>query len=87
MEGRFFEPDEKICLILDNVKYAKLRKLPEFSTRHEDDRFMGSLSNELIYHDMPHARQWADQFEEGIKAYGVSDEQIKRYKDVDYSTM
>ena len=30
MVGRFFEPDEKICLIFDNVNYDKLRELPEF---------------------------------------------------------
>ena len=30
MVGRFFEPDEKICLIFDNVYYDKLRELPEF---------------------------------------------------------
>ena len=30
---------------------------------------------------MPRAREWADTFEEGIKAYGFSADQIRRYKD------
>ena len=37
MEGRFFEPDDKICLIFDNVKYDKLRELPEFSKKKLDE--------------------------------------------------
>ena len=36
---------------------------------------------------MPHARQWADEFEEGIKAYGINTDQIQRFRDVDYKTM
>ena len=36
---------------------------------------------------MPHAREWADEFHEGIKAYGFSEEQIFRYKDVDFKTL
>ena len=36
---------------------------------------------------MPHARQWADEFEEGIKAYGINEDQIQRFKDADFSTM
>ena len=36
---------------------------------------------------MPRAREWADDFEEGIKAYGISADQIQRYKDVDVHTM
>ena len=44
---------------------------------------MNSLRNELHYADMPRAREWADTFEEGIKAFGFSAEQIKRYKDSD----
>ena len=40
-----------------------------------------------MYPDIPYAREWADDFEEGIKAYGFSDDQIKRYSDVDYDTM
>ena len=47
MAGRFFEPDEKICLIFDCVNYDKLRKIHEFETKQ----------------DMPHARVWADEFE------------------------
>ena len=31
MIGRFFEPEDKICLIFDNEHYEKLRELPEFS--------------------------------------------------------
>ena len=40
-----------------------------------------------MYNDMPHATQWADEFEEGIKEYGFSPEQIQRYKDFDYATI
>ena len=93
MVGRFFEPDEKICLIFDNVKYEKLRELPEFSERHDSrvaerlGSHMTSLANEFIYPDMPCARKWADEFEEGIKAYGFNADQIHRYKDVDFSTI
>ena len=47
MVGRFFEPDEKICLIFDCVKYDKLRELPEFAERHRDNDGMGSLRNEF----------------------------------------
>ena len=36
---------------------------------------------------MPQARKWADEFEEGIKAYGFSTEQIYRYKDIDENIM
>ena len=32
---------------------------------------------------MPRAREWADEFEVGIKEYGFSADQICRYKDVD----
>ena len=73
MVGRYFEPDEKICIIIDNVNYEKLRELPEFDNQ--------------LYKDMPQAREWADTFEEGIKAYGFSANQIQRYKDVDFNTM
>ena len=48
---------------------------------------MGSLQNELMYADMPRAREWADTFEEGIKAYGFGEDQIYRHKDVDNDTM
>ena len=87
MVGRFYEPDDKICLIFDNVNYDKLRELSEFSSSHADEHDMSTLRNKPFYHDMPHARQWADEFEEGIKAYGISEEQIQRYKDVDWDTM
>ena len=70
MVGRFFEPDEKICLIFDNVKYDKLRELPEFAE----------------YHDMPEAREWADAFEQGIKGYGFNEDQIYRHRDADYNS-
>ena len=56
MVGRFFEPDEKICIIIDNVDYAKLRELPEFSVWHK----YGSLANTFDYPDMPCAKEWAD---------------------------
>ena len=36
---------------------------------------------------MPNARVWANEFEEGIKAYGFSEDQIHRYTDVDADTM
>ena len=65
MVGRFYEPDEKICLIFDCVRYHKLREIPD-----------------LYYRDMPRAREWADEFEEGIKAYGINEEQIQRHRDV-----
>ena len=58
MMGRFFEPDEKICLIFDNVHYGKLRQIEEFSWKHNPK--MRSLKNELRYADMPCAREWAD---------------------------
>ena len=36
---------------------------------------------------MPRAREWADEFEDGIKKYGFSADQIQRYNDVDWDTM
>ena len=36
-----------------------------------------------MYPDMPRAREWANEFEEGIKAFGFSSEQIQRYSDQD----
>ena len=48
---------------------------------------MKTLRNELLYADMPKAREWADTFEEGIKAYGISADQIQRYNDTDTATM
>ena len=36
---------------------------------------------------MPQAREWANTFEEGIKAFGFSAEQIHLYKDADDNTM
>ena len=36
---------------------------------------------------MPRYREWADEFEEGIKQYGISADQIKRYSNVDWSTL
>ena len=61
MVGRFYEPEEKICLIFDNVYYDKLRELPWFAKKYytEDNRW-GSLHNEYHHHDMPRAREWAD---------------------------
>ena len=40
-----------------------------------------------MYADMPRAREWTDQFEEGMKAYGINANQIHRYSDVDLNTM
>ena len=40
-----------------------------------------------MYPDLPRAREWADTFEKGIKAYGFSEEQIQRHKDADWPTM
>ena len=76
MVGRFFEPDERICLIFDNVSYDKLRELPEFAKRRSYVDKHDPLHNTYYYADMPKAREWADEFEEGIKAYGFSAEQI-----------
>ena len=36
---------------------------------------------------MPQARKWADDFEQGIKAYGFNEEQIHRHKDSDDNTI
>ena len=36
---------------------------------------------------MPRAREWADEFEQGIKAYGINEDQIQRYSDSDIHTM
>ena len=36
---------------------------------------------------MPRAREWANEFEEGIKAYGFSEDNIKHYIGVDRDTM
>ena len=36
---------------------------------------------------MPIAREWADEFEQGIKNYGISAEQIQRYSDSDSDTV
>ena len=47
MVGRFYEPDEKICIIIDNVNYDKLREIPEFAKRHDDFAILGCLRNEL----------------------------------------
>ena len=80
MVGRFYEPDEKICIIFDNVNYDKLREIPEFSKRHDNAANLGPLANEFHYHDIPLAREWADTFEEGIKAYGFSEEKTHRHK-------
>ena len=66
MVGRFYEPDEKICLIFDCVSYDQLRELPEFAGRWPDSKAYGSLANELQCHDMPFGRLWADDFEQGI---------------------
>ena len=35
---------------------------------------------------MPRAKVWADEFEEGIKAFGFSPENIFRHSDADYET-
>ena len=72
MVGHYFKPDEKICIIMDCVRYDKLRELPEFTKRHPDLEIWGPLRNEIMYPDMPKAREWADEFEEGIKSYGLS---------------
>ena len=59
---------------MDCVRYDKLRQLPEFAKRFGDDgENYGSVQNEIMYTDMPKAREWADEFEEGIKKYGFSD--------------
>ena len=60
MEGRFFEPVEKICLIFDNVSYDKLRELPDFAQRWPDEEYCGSNRNQFQYADMPRAKEWAN---------------------------
>ena len=45
MVGRFYEPDDKICLIFSNEHYSKLRELPEFADIYKDDAVYGSLRN------------------------------------------
>ena len=47
----------------------------------------GSLRNELVYTDMPKAREYANEFEEGIKGYNISPEQIIRHSNFDSFTM
>ena len=49
MEGRFYEPTEKICLIFSNEHYDELRELREFENSY--------------FEDMPYAKEWADEFE------------------------
>lgn len=63
MIGRFFEPDDKICIIIDNENYDKLREIPEFKKRQVINR------DKFFYADMPQAREWANEFEERIKDY------------------
>ena len=60
MVGRFYEPDDKICLIFDNEHYEKLRELPAFSRRHRNGSSIESLDSPLMYADMPCSREWAD---------------------------
>ena len=60
MVGRFFEPDDKICLIFSNVNYDQLRELLEYAERWPDEAKYGALQNEFEYADMPQARKWAD---------------------------
>ena len=36
---------------------------------------------------MPEAREWADTFEEGIKGFGFSEDQIYRHTNADFDTM
>ena len=80
MVGRFFEPDEKICLIFDNVHYDTLRERPEFSYKYPEG-YGPYFTNIDMYPDLPQARVWADTFEEGIKAFDFRDDQVHRYKD------
>ena len=56
MVGRYFEPDEKICLIIDNSIYDKLRELDEFNKSWDDDERFGSVRSKPMYGDMPRAR-------------------------------
>ena len=44
-------------------------------------------TGELEYGEMPEARVQANQFYEGIKAFGFSPEQIQRYSDSDKDTV
>ena len=90
MVGRYFEPDEKICLIFSNEDYSKLRESPVYGktwVEHDTRYRMFDNANEFMYPDMPQATKWADEFEEGIKKYGFSAEQIQRYKNFDWRTI
>ena len=80
MIGRYFEPDDKICLIFDNVYYDKLRE--RHDAKWGDNELFGAYRNQFMYADMPRAREEADTFEQGIKALGFSEEQIHRHSDV-----
>ena len=71
MVGRYFEPDEKICLIFDNTDYERLREMPEYAERWNE----GSTkfkSGPFVYGDLPIASKWADDFQEGIAEFDFS---------------
>ena len=72
MAGRFFIPDDKICLIFDTANYNELRKRPEFAKNDE-------LEGQLMYRDLPEASEWAQEFQTGIADYGFAPDQIHRY--------
>ena len=55
MAGKFFMPDDKICLIFDICDYSELRKRPEFGKSDE-------LEGNLMYRDLPEAGEWANEF-------------------------
>ena len=72
MSGRFYIPDDRICLIFDTANYSELRKRPEFAKNDE-------LEGQLMYRDLPEASEWAQEFQTGIADYGFAPEQIHRY--------
>ena len=65
MEGQYFEPDEKICIIFDNTDYSTLRELPEFQERWNKG------AGGFRFCDVPQAREWAGDFAEGITSFGI----------------
>ena len=69
MSGRFFQPDDRICVIFDTCDYSELRRRPEFGMIDE-------LEGQYMYRDLPEASEWASEFESSISAFGFTPEQI-----------
>ena len=56
MSGRYFKPDDRICLIFDNSDYSDLREC------HGYEGFC----------DIPHCREEGERFEAGIAGFDFS---------------